>query len=82
MRVSRCRTPTPGRYRVRVAEISGAVSVGVVQLRPGDLIGADGTSVCVVPRESAAPAVASSSVATDEGEPVVVRLDRIWRPLR
>jgi regulator of RNase E activity RraA len=47
------RTPITGRHRVEAVEINGAVSVGGVQVRPGDLIVADDTGVCVVPQGSA-----------------------------
>lgn len=45
------RTPITGRHRVEAVEINGTVSVCGMQVRPGDLMVADDTGVCVVPHE-------------------------------
>ena len=49
---SRGRTPTTGRHRLEAVEINGTVAICGVQVRPGDLLAADATGVCVVPFES------------------------------
>jgi 4-hydroxy-4-methyl-2-oxoglutarate aldolase len=54
---SRGRTPITGRYRLEAVEINGTVSIGSVQVRPGDLVAADGSGVCVIPLEHAAKVV-------------------------
>jgi len=48
---SRATTPVSGKYRMEAVEINGTVSVGGIQVRPGDLILADDTGICVVPLE-------------------------------
>jgi 4-hydroxy-4-methyl-2-oxoglutarate aldolase len=48
---SRGRTPTSGKHRVVAAEINGAVSIAGMAVRPGDVIVADGSGVCVIPIE-------------------------------
>jgi regulator of RNase E activity RraA len=48
---SRGRTPITGRQRMEAVEINGTVRIGPAQVRPGDLVVADGTGVCVVPAE-------------------------------
>lgn len=44
------RTPITGRQRVEAVEINGTISLCGVQVRPGDLIVADDTGVCVIPQ--------------------------------
>src|SRR6266446_10248072 len=40
-----------GKWRLQTIEINGAVQIGGVRVEPGDLVVADDTSVCFVPRE-------------------------------
>ncbi|MFC1987444.1 RraA family protein [Chloroflexota bacterium] len=42
-------TPTSAGFRVEVAELNGSISLGTVPVRPGDIIMADDSGVCVVP---------------------------------
>lgn len=44
-------TPVTGKWRIEAAEINGPVMIGGVQVRPGDLVVADDTGVCFVPRD-------------------------------
>jgi 4-hydroxy-4-methyl-2-oxoglutarate aldolase len=77
---SRGRTPITGRHRLEAVEINGTVSIGGVQVRPGDVVAADGSGVCVIPAESvdrameacrAAEAAESSVTALiDAGAPI------------
>jgi len=46
-------SPITGKWRVETIEINGPVSLGGVRVRPGDLIVADETGICVVPPERA-----------------------------
>jgi regulator of RNase E activity RraA len=48
---SRGRTPITGRQRMEAVEINGTVRIGRARVRPGDLVVADGTGVCVIPAE-------------------------------
>jgi regulator of RNase E activity RraA len=48
---SRAVTPTSGKHRVEAVEINGAVSLAGMAVRPGDVIVADGSGVCVIPAE-------------------------------
>lgn len=45
------RTPVTGRYRLEAVEINGAVEVGGVQVRPGDVAIADASGVAFIPAE-------------------------------
>ena len=48
---SRGRFMRTGKDRVQVAELNGAISLGDVRVRPGDILLGDGDGVVVVPRE-------------------------------
>ncbi len=43
-------TPKTGKWRVEAVEINGMVNICGIEVHPGDLIVADGTGVCFVPR--------------------------------
>jgi 4-hydroxy-4-methyl-2-oxoglutarate aldolase len=49
---SRWVTPRTGKWRIEAQSINSAVSVGGVQVVPGDLVVADETGVCFVPYEA------------------------------
>ncbi len=42
-------TPYTGMKRIEVVELNGPVTIHNVQVRPGDLVAADGNGICVVP---------------------------------
>src|SRR5262245_9053469 len=44
-------TPLTGKWRIEAAEINGPVMIGGVQVHPGDLVVADDTGVCFIPRD-------------------------------
>jgi 4-hydroxy-4-methyl-2-oxoglutarate aldolase len=44
-------TPLTGKWRIETAEINGEIVIGGVQVRPGDLVVADDTGVCFIPRD-------------------------------
>lgn len=44
-------TPVTGKWRLEAAEINGPVTIGGVQVNPGDLVVADDTGVCFIPRD-------------------------------
>jgi 4-hydroxy-4-methyl-2-oxoglutarate aldolase len=68
---SRGVTPASGNHRMSAVEVNGTVSIGGITVRPGDLIVADGTGVCVVPIEHVA-AVAAEVVTIAAGEQSVI----------
>lgn len=51
-------TPVTGKWRLETVEINGPVSICGLSVRPGDLIVADDTGVCVIPIERAEEVVA------------------------
>jgi regulator of RNase E activity RraA len=73
-------TPVTGKWRIEAAEINGPVEIGGVQVHPGDLVVADDTGVCFIPRdrilevleaaEQKAKAEAARCKAIDSGLPV------------
>lgn len=46
-------SPVTGKWRIETVEINGPVSICGILVRPGDLIVADDTGVCVIPIERA-----------------------------
>src|SRR5215510_7335761 len=44
-------TPVTGKWRIEAAEINGPVQIGDVKVMPGDLVVADDTGVCFIPRD-------------------------------
>jgi len=43
-------TPVTGKWRLETVEINGEIQMGEVRVNPGDLVVADDTGVCFVPR--------------------------------
>jgi 4-hydroxy-4-methyl-2-oxoglutarate aldolase len=50
---SRGITPVSGKHRLRAVELNGPIALAGLTVEPGDLVLADATGVCVVPRERA-----------------------------
>jgi 4-hydroxy-4-methyl-2-oxoglutarate aldolase len=50
---SRGVTPVSGKHRLRAVELNGPVALAGLTVEPGDLVLADATGVCIVPREHA-----------------------------
>lgn len=46
--------PTPGKTRIRVEAIGEPITIEGVLIRPGDMIVADGSGICVIPIDRAA----------------------------
>jgi len=73
-------TPVTGKWRLETVEINGAVQIGEVRVAAGDLVVADDTGVCFIPRdmvlevleaaEQKAKAEAVRCKAIDDGVPV------------
>jgi len=47
-------TPLTGKWRIETVEINGDIQVGDVRVAPGDIVLADDTGVCFIPRDRAA----------------------------
>jgi 4-hydroxy-4-methyl-2-oxoglutarate aldolase len=73
-------TPVTGKWRLETVEINGPIQIGEVRVAPGDLVVADDTGVCFIPRdvvlevlegaEKKAEAEATRCKAIDDGIPV------------
>jgi 4-hydroxy-4-methyl-2-oxoglutarate aldolase len=73
-------TPVTGKWRLETVEINGAVQIGEVRVAAGDLVVADDTGVCFIPRDTvlevleAAEQKAKAEIvrckAIDDGVPV------------
>ncbi len=64
---SRGVTPVSGKHRVQAIEINGTVTLAGLVVRPGDVVAADDTGVCVFPAEQL-EAVRDIVVAAEEAE--------------
>jgi len=73
-------TPITGKWRLETVEINGPIQIGEVRVSPGDLVVADDTGVCFIPRdfilevlelaEKKAKAEEARCKAIDDGVPV------------
>lgn len=73
-------TPATGKWRIQTVEINGEVVVAGVRVSPGDIVLADDTGVCFIPRDRAAEVLAAAKTkaaaekakceAIDRGVPV------------
>ena len=45
-------TPATGKWRLETVEINGEIQMGNVRVNPGDLVVADDTGVCFIPRDN------------------------------
>lgn len=61
-------TPVTGKWRIETVEINGEIVVGEVRVAPGDIVLADDTGVCFIPRACAAEV--AKCKALDAGTPV------------
>jgi 4-hydroxy-4-methyl-2-oxoglutarate aldolase len=44
-------SPVPGKWRLETVEINGAVEIGGFRVEPGDLVVADDSGLCFIPRD-------------------------------
>jgi 4-hydroxy-4-methyl-2-oxoglutarate aldolase len=51
-------TPVTGKWRIETVEINGEIVVGAVRVSPGDIVLADDTGVCFIPRARSAEVLA------------------------
>jgi len=73
-------TPVTGKWRLETVEINGPIQIGEIRVSPGDLVVADDTGVCFIPRdlvlevleaaEEKAKAEDARCKAIDDGIPV------------
>jgi regulator of RNase E activity RraA len=54
-------TPLTGKWRIETVEINGEIEVAGVRVAPGDIVFADDTGVCFIPRARAAEVLALAS---------------------
>lgn len=88
---SRGITPVSGKHRLQAIEINGTVALAGLVVRPGDVIAADDTGVCVIPAGQLEP-VREIVLAAEEAESKVTaaisggrsreEIARILRPER
>jgi regulator of RNase E activity RraA len=74
------RTPITGRQRVEAVEINGTISLCGIPVRPGDLIAADDTGVCIIPQEHISD-VLQQCQQSEAKEAVVTKMLQEGRPV-
>jgi regulator of RNase E activity RraA len=57
-------TPVTGKWRIETVEINGEIEVAGVRVAPGDIVFADDSGVCFIPRVRAAEVLALASKKT------------------
>ncbi len=70
------RTPMTGKWRVEAAEINGPVVVCGVRVHPGDLVVADETGVCFVPRDKIMEVLVFAEKKTKDEQAQCDKVDR------
>jgi len=68
-------TPMTGKWRLEALQINGPVEICGVRVHPGDLVVADDTGVCFVPRERAAEVLAFAREKTESELAQCARVD-------
>jgi 4-hydroxy-4-methyl-2-oxoglutarate aldolase len=61
-------TPVTGKWRIETVEINGPVEIGPIRVMPGDLVVADDTGVCLIPRDFVLEVVDSAERKTNAEE--------------
>jgi regulator of RNase E activity RraA len=63
-------TPVTGKWRIETVEINGEVEIGGVRVAPGDIVLADDTGICFIPRDRATEvlALARKKAAAEEAK--------------
>jgi regulator of RNase E activity RraA len=63
-------TPVTGKWRIETVEINGEVEIAGIRVAPGDLVLADDSGVCFIPRERAAEVLelAGRKVSAEEAK--------------
>ena len=63
-------TPVTGKWRIETVEINGEIVVADIRVAPGDIVFADDTGVCFIPRARAAEvlAIAKQKSAAEEAK--------------
>jgi len=69
------RTPLTGKWRVETVEVNGPVTIFGAHVEPGDVVVADGSGVCFIPRRHLAEVVANvlRKSATEEARLEAIR---------
>lgn len=69
-------TPVTGKWRIETVEINGEIVVGGVRVSPGDIVLADDTGVCFIPRLRAAEVLALAQQKSAAEEAKCAAIDR------
>jgi 4-hydroxy-4-methyl-2-oxoglutarate aldolase len=73
---SRGVSPITGKWRIETASINRPVSICSVTVSPGDLVAADETGVCFVPREATAAVLARAQAIGSDERARLAEIDR------
>jgi 4-hydroxy-4-methyl-2-oxoglutarate aldolase len=70
------RTPITGKWRLEAAEINGPVVICGIRVEPGDLVVADDTGVCFVPRNKIMDVLIFAEKKTESEQDKCAQVDR------
>ena len=70
------RTPITGKWRLEAAEINGPVVICGIRVEPGDLVVADDTGVCFVPRDKIMDVLIFAERKTESEQDKCAQVDR------
>ena len=67
-------TPVTGKWRIETVEINGEIEIAGIRVTPGDIVFADDTGVCFIPRQRAAEVLelAKQKFAAEEKKCAVI----------
>lgn len=69
-------TPVTGKWRIQTIEINGEIVVAGIRVAPGDIVLADDTGVCFIPRARAAEVLALAQRKSTAEEAKCAAIDR------
>ena len=67
--------PATGKWRLETVEINGAVDINGIKVMPGDLVFADDTGVCFVPRDRIMDVLEACEARTAKEDAIVKQVD-------
>lgn len=68
-------TPATGKWRLETVEINGPVEINGITVMPGDLVFADDTGVCFIPKDRIVQVLEACEIRTKKEDGIVKQVD-------